>query len=141
MKNLFGKFASFAVCLSVATAFTACHQEDAPDPQEQVVHENVEVALNTTRTLVVSLTGNGASAASVKYAGKTGARTGNSVTFENAPVSGTIAVTGGTIIPQTVPINFGERTTLVIEVNAVLASTNIVPQATAEGGSLVPLPV
>jgi len=135
MKHLFGKFASFAVCLSVATAFTACHQEDAPDPQEQVVHENVEVALNTTRTLVVTLTGNGASAASVKYAGKTGVRTGNSFTFENASVSGAIAVTGGTIIPQTLNINFGERTTLVIEVNAVLASTNIVPQATAEGGS------
>ena len=136
MKNLFGKFASFAVCLSVATAFTACHQEDAPDPQEQVVHENVEVALNTTRTLVVSLTGNGASVANVTYAGKAGARTGNNFTFENAAATGTLRVTGGTIVPQNpLTVNFGERTTLVIEVNAVLASTNVVSQAAAESGN------
>ena len=134
MKNLFGKFASFAVCLSVATAFTACHQEYAPDPQEQLVHEDVVVELNTTRTLVVNLTGNGASAATVKYAGQSGSRSGNTVTFENAAASGKVNVTGSTIIARNADVKFGERSTIVMEVNAVLASTNIVPQATADAG-------
>jgi len=137
MKNLFEKFASFAVCLSVATAFTACHQEDAPDPQEQIVHEDVVVDLNTTRTLVVNLTGNGASAATVKYAGQSGSRDGNKVTFENAAASGKINVTGSSIIPQSVNIAFGERSTLVIEVNAVIASTNIVSSNDVDNNSNV----
>ena len=89
----------------------------------------------STRTLVVTLIGNGASTASVKYAGITGSRAGNNITFENAPATGALKVTGGTIIPQTVNINFGDRNTLVIEVNAVMASTNIVPQAAADAGA------
>lgn len=134
MKNLFGKFASFAVCLSVATAFTACHQEDAPDPQEQLVHEDVVVDLNTTRTLVVNLTGNGASAATVKYAGQSGKRDGNKVTFENAAASGKVNVTGSTIIAQSADVKFGERSTIVMEINAVLASASV-PQAAVDGGA------
>ena len=93
--------------------------------------------LITSKTLVVNLAGNGASAATVKYAGQSGSRSGNTVTFENAAAAGTIAVSGSAgsgIIAQRTDINFGNRSTIVIEMNAVLASTNIVPQATADAG-------
>ena len=77
---MFGKYARFAVCLGIATAITACHQNEAPDPIGSAIHEDVPVALNTTRTLVVQLTGNAAdvAAANVKYAGCNGSPSGNS---------------------------------------------------------------
>lgn len=102
---------------------------------EETTEEETAIPLVTSRTLVVTLTGNGASAASVSYAGITGTRSGNNVIFENAPVSGAISVTGASIIPQNVNINFGERSTLVIEVNTVLPSTNIAPQTQVEIGA------
>jgi len=135
---MFGKYARFAACLGIATAIAACHQSEAPDPigsKANEVHENVVVALNSTRTLVVKLNGNGASAASVRYAGTTGTRSGNTVTFENAAVSGTVNVSGTGLVGQSFTVDFGERSSLVIEVNAVKASTNIVSNTAAEGGS------
>jgi hypothetical protein len=83
----------------------------------------------------VKLTGNGASDANVKYAGQSGTRSSNTVTFENAASKGTIAVTGSGLVSQNVPINFGERSTIVIEIEVVKASTNIVPQTVAEAGT------
>lgn len=132
---MFGKYARFAVCLGVAMTIAACHQSEAPNPGGDGVHENVTVALNTTKTLVVKLTGDDAAAASVKYAGKTGTRSGNDVIFENAASNGTVDVTGTDLIAQSFTIDFGERATIVVEVNAVKASTNIISQADAEGGS------
>lgn len=134
---MFGKYARFAACLGIATTIAACHQSEAPDPIGSKVHENVVVALNSTRTLVIKLNGNGASAASVRYAGTTGTRSGNTVTFENAAVSGTVNVSGTGLVGQSFTVDFGERSSLVIEVNAVKASTNIVSNTVAEGGSNV----
>lgn len=136
---MFGKYARFAVCLGIATAITACHQNEAPDPIGSAIHENVPVALNTTRTLVVKLTGNATdvAAANVKYAGGNGSRSGNIVTFANAASNGTVNVTGTGLINQSFAVDFGERSTIVVEVNAVKASTNIVSQTAAEGGTSV----
>ena len=102
-----------------------------------VTPDEKKVNLVTTRTLVIKLNGYGASAASVKYAGTTGTRSGNSVTFENAVDRGTVEVTGTGLISQSFAVEFGERSSLVIEVNAVKASTNIVSNTVAEGGSNV----
>lgn len=136
---MFGKYARFAVCLGIATAITACHQNEAPDPIGSAIHEDVPVALNTTRTLVVQLTGNAAdvAAANVKYAGGNGSRSGNIVTFVNAASNGTVNVTGTGLINQSFPVDFGERSTIVVDVTIVKASTNIVAQATAEAGGNV----
>ena len=101
----------------------------------EVTPDEKKVNLVTTRTLVIKLNGYGASAASVKYAGTTGTRSGNSVTFENAVDRGTVEVTGTGLISQSFAVEFGERSSLVIEVNAVKASTNIISNAAAEGGS------
>lgn len=130
---MFGKYVRFAVCLGIATTIAACHQ--APEPSG--TQEPVEVALNTTRTLIVKLTGDGASAASVRYAGVAGARSGNDITYENAAPNGTINVTGNGVIAQSVDIEFGDRSTIVIEINIPLASTNIVSAADAENGTSV----
>lgn len=136
---MFGKYARFAVCLGIATAITACHQNEAPDPIGSAIHEDVPVALNTTRTLVVQLTGNAAdvAAANVKYAGGNGSRSGNIVTFVNAASNGTVNVTGTGLINQSFPVDFGERSTIVVDVNIVKASINVVAQAAAEGGTNV----
>jgi hypothetical protein len=95
----------------------------------------VPISLNSNRTLVVKLTGDGASDANVKYAGESGARSGNNFTFEDAASNGVIAVTGSGLISQNVPISFGERSTMVIEIEVVKASTNIVSQTVAEAGT------
>jgi len=132
---MFGKYARFAVCLGIATTIAACHQNEAPNPAG--VHEGVEVALNTTRTLVVKLTGDGASAARVNFAGKTlRPNTENIVTFEGAEKKGDLKVTGDGLIEQNIKdLDFGDRTSMVIEVNVVSSvSENIVPQANAENG-------
>lgn len=136
---MFGKYARFAVCLGIATAITACHQNEAPDPIGSAIHEDVPVALNTTRTLVVKLTGNATdvAAANVKYAGGNGSRSGNIVTFANAASNGTVNVTGTGLINQSFAVDFGERSTIVVDVNIVKASINIVTQAAAETGTNV----
>lgn len=136
---MFGKYARIAVCLGIATAFTACHQNEAPDPIGSAIHEDVPVALNTTRTLVVKLTGNATdvAAANVKYAGGNGSRSGNIVTFANAASNGTVNVTGTGLINQSFAVDFGERSTIVVDVNIVKASINVVAQAAAEGGTNV----
>ena len=90
----------------------------------------------STRTLVVKLTGNATdiAAANVKYAGGNGSRSGNVVTFVNAASNGTVNVTGSGLINQSFAVDFGERSTIVVDVNIVKASTNIVALAAAEAG-------
>lgn len=132
---MFGKYARFAVCLGIATTIAACHQNEAPNPAG--VHEGVEVALNTTRTLVVKLTGEGASAARVNFAGKTlRPNAENIVTFQGAEKKGDLKVTGDGLIEQNIKdLDFGDRTSMVIEIDVVSSvSTNIIPQANAENG-------
>lgn len=135
---MFGKYARIAVCLGIATAFTACHQNEAPDPIGSAIHEDVPVALNTTRTLVVKLTGDGASAARVNFAGKTlRPNANNIVTFEGAEKKGDLKVTGDGLIEQNIKdLDFGDRTSMVIEVNVVSSFSDIIiSQTDAENGT------
>jgi len=135
MKNLFGKFASFACILGVAVAFTACHRGDSTDPAASEIHEDEVIELKTTNTLVVKLNGPDLSGAKVTYNGKSGVQSGTAqFTWSNADKTGKIQV-GGSLISQTVDVNFGERTTLVVEIDAVKASTNPVAQSAVDAGA------
>jgi hypothetical protein len=135
MKNLFKNFAFYASVALVAASFASCHR--ASDGQQDGSVTTKVVELDVANTLVVKLS-KSVSGATVTYAGKTATTSaGATYTFANVAKKGNL-VLGGTLVKQTINVDFGNRHTLVLEVNAAVKSTETVAQATmdAPGGEV-----
>ena len=134
MKNLFKNFAFYASVALVAASFASCHR--ASDGQQDGSVTTKVVELDVANTLVVKLS-KSVSGATVTYAGKTATTSaGATYTFANVAKKGNL-VLGGTLVKQTINVDFGNRHTLVLEVNAAVKSTETVAQATVDAGGEV----
>ena len=134
MKNLFKNFAFYASVALVAASFASCHR--ASDGQQDGSVTTKVVELDVANTLVVKLS-KSVSGATVTYAGKTATTSaGATYTFANVAKKGNL-VLGGTLVKQTINVDFGNRHTLVLEVNAAEKSTETVAQATMDAGGEV----
>ena len=127
------KFASFAFVMGLAVAMTSCHRGDSYS-----VEQTAEIAVIQANTLQVKFTSN-VSGATVTYAGKTATKSGNTYTVKNAPATGTVkvALPAAYVAVKDILVTFGDRKTVVVTVTPMKKSTNLVAQATVDGGTNV----
>lgn len=136
MKNLFKAFAVLTCGAFLTASLTSCHSS-----REEINEVSGQSMKNVvTNTLKVKFNSPLPAGAVIKYGSFTYTATGGEteVVIDPAAESGTLTL-GGTLIAQSVKVNFSDRSTLVYEFDVAenAPASAQVPAATVQGGATV----
>lgn len=128
----FKNIATLACSAVVAFGLMACHSNEAGNGNGGTsTVTKTDIPVKTTNTLVVNLSRALAAGETLTYNGVTGVVSNNggtTIVFENASDGRTLKLSGGTLIPQSTIINFGDRNVVAIDLDVVNESAGITIQ-------------
>jgi len=128
----FKNIATLACSAVVAFGLMACHSNEAGNGNGGTsTVTTTDIPVKTTNTLVVNLSRALAAGETLTYNGVTGVVSNNggtTIVFENASDGRTLKLSGGTLIPQSTIINFGDRNVVAIDLDVVNESAGITIQ-------------
>ena len=124
MKNFFKNSAILAMGLGMAVVATSCHNESYEGSAENKITADVQ----TINTLQVNVN---QPAATVVYGSKVLSGTGNQFVLEGAASTGVLKVSKAGYLDQTIDIDFGDRSIVVVDVELVSAPTPVTPAVAA----------
>ena len=117
MKKIAKNFFVLAVGALVAVSMTSCHSKHEAAPAPAVKVTSVDIATTTPKTLIVTVSDNLPSGATLKYNGATATSVSGKVyTFENVADGKNVVLTGGSVIDQNVKVDFAGKTLVAIDV-------------------------
>jgi hypothetical protein len=116
MKKIAKNFFVLAVGALVAVSMTSCHSKHEAAPAPAVKVTSVDIATTTPKTLIVTVSDNLPSGATLKYNGATATSVSGKVyTFENVADGKNVVLTGGSVIDQNVKVDFAGKTLVAID--------------------------
>ena len=116
MKKIAKNFFVLAVGALVAVSMTSCHSKHEAAPAPAVKVTSVDIATTTPKTLIVTVSENLPSGATLKYNGATATSVSGKVyTFENVADGKNVVLTGGSVIDQNVKVDFAGKTLVAID--------------------------
>jgi len=132
MKKIAKNFFVLAVGALVAVSMTSCHSKHEAAPAPAVKVTSVDIATTTPKTLIVTVSDNLPSGATLKYNGATATSVSGKVyTFENVADGKNVVLTGGSVIDQNVKVDFAGKTLVAIDLTVKTRNAGV----TISGGS------